>query len=208
MKKAIQARFNSGVSVLLAMSIILQPAVSRAGPYPGNSEPIPFTIYKEADLDRHFAPSGQIGDVGDLSLSDNFPNSVSGGQHCIRIEYSGAASQGARWAGVYWQEPDFNFGELPGAGYNLRAAGKLTFWARGDKGGERISVKAGGIQGAYPDSFDLPLTEVQLTSKWCKYTVALNGLNLTYVIGGFYVGFAKDQNPEGATIYLDNIVYE
>lgn len=172
------------------------------------SEKLPFIVYREPNRERHFNPSGQIGDAGDLTLVDQCPRKAKDGEYCIRIDYSAKGSASLKWAGVYWLEPDFNFGSVPDTGYNLRAAARLTFWARGEKGSECISVKAGGVTGEFPDSFNLPLTNVKLTRFWKKYSIPLTGQDLTYVIGGFYVGFTQNENPSGATVYLDNIVYE
>ena len=175
---------------------------------PKPAEKIPFTVYREPERDRHYAPSGQIGDTDDIKVMEAHAENAKEGQYCIRIEYSGQDSKGEHWAGVYWQEPDFNFGTVPNAGYNLKRARKISFWARGEKGGERIDVKAGGIKGMYPDSFDMPLKTIDLAKVWKKFTIPLSDKDLSYVIGGFFVSFQKKYNPSGAMIYLDEIIYE
>ena len=175
---------------------------------PKLAEKVPFTVYREPERDRHFAPSGQIGDTDDIKVMEAHAENVKEGQYCIRIEYSGQESKGEHWAGVYWQEPDFNFGTVPDAGFNLKGARKISFWARGEKGGERIEVKAGGIKGMYPDSFDMPLKTLELSKMWKKFTIPVSEKDLSYVIGGFFVSFQKKYNPTGAIIYLDDIIYE
>jgi len=173
-----------------------------------SAERVPFTVYKEPDRDRHFAPSGQIGDATDITLVEDSPEKPKAGKHCTRVEYNAQASKSEQWAGIYWQWPDFNFGNVQDAGYNLRSARKLTFWVRGEKGGEKIEVKAGGIKGEYPDSFDLPLKKIDVTKNWKQYTLPLEDRDLSYDIGGFFVSFTKKDNPNGAVIYLDEIMYE
>ena len=46
------------------------------------------------------------------------------------------------WGGVVWQNPANNWGDKPG-GWNLTGAKKLSFWARGDKGGEKVTFLFG-----------------------------------------------------------------
>lgn len=192
------------LSLLCTLTCLGQQAINTPKP----AEKIPFTVYREPERDRHFMPSGQIGDADDIKVMESCAENAKEGQYCIRIEYSGQESKGEHWAAIYWQEPDFNFGTVPNAGFNLKGARKITFWARGDKGGERIEVKAGGIKGEYPDSFDMPLKTIDLTKVWKKFTIPVSEKDLSYVVGGFYVAFQKKYNPTGAVIYLDEIVYE
>jgi len=196
-------------NVLGLLALLATPGLGQQSIHtPKPAEKIPFTVYREPERDRHFVPSGQIGDADDIKVMESHAENAKEGTYCIRIEYSGQESKGEHWAGVYWQEPDFNFGNIPNVGFNLKGARKISFWARGEKGGERIDVKAGGIKGDYPDSFDMPLKTLDLTKFWKKFTIPVTDKDLSYVIGGFFVSFQKKYNPNGATIYLDEIVYE
>ena len=69
------------------------------------------------------------------------------------------------WAGVAWQNPANNWGEFDG-GYNLTKAKKLSFWARGDKGGEIVEFKLGGTAANYPDSENLTTGALTLKNEW------------------------------------------
>lgn len=169
-----------------------------------------FVVFDEYHAEEnHFAPSGWMGDVQDLSLyeCDDHVRPNSGGQVSVRITYAAQGSKG--WAGIYWQEPDGNWGVRKDAGYNLDNATSLHFWARGDKGGEQITFLMGGIWGQYPDSQQPALSTdvITLTTEWTEYTLDLRGRDLSRVIGGF--GFVTDRclNPEPITFYLDNIYY-
>jgi hypothetical protein len=94
-------------------------------------------------------------------------------------------------------------------GFDLSKATKLTFWARGAKGGERIEeFKVGGIMGEYSDSDSTSISPVILTPEWTQYTIDLKGKDLSYIIGGFCWATNVDVNPTGATFYLDEIKYE
>ncbi|MBI3252713.1 MAG: hypothetical protein HYZ52_05320, partial [Candidatus Omnitrophica bacterium] len=96
-----------------------------------------FPIYTDAKSpDNHYVPSGWMGDYGDIQFDDSWATNPHGGSTAVKVSYSNKATQGARWAGVYWQNPPNNWGTRPG-GYDLTGAKKLTFWARGEKGGER-----------------------------------------------------------------------
>ncbi len=168
-----------------------------------------FSIYGDGKSpDNHFAPSGWMGDYGDLKINDKFLTNPHSGTTSIQIVYSNKATQGARWAGIYWQNPPNNWGTRPG-GFDLTGASKLTFWARGEKGGERIEeFKIGGITGEYPDSDVAGIGPVILTTEWTKYEISLEGKDLTSISGGFCWAGNLDGNPEGATFYLDDIRYE
>lgn len=174
----------------------------------------PFTVYSDAGSpDNHYDPSGWMGDTGDISMTQESLTNPHGGSSCIRIGYSAKKTQGAGWAGVYWQNPSNNWGSKAG-GYDLSGATKLTFWARGEKGGERIEeIKVGGITGEYPDSDVAGIGPLLLSTEWRQYTIDLKGKDLSSISGGFcWVASAASVAPvegmEGITFYLDDIVYE
>jgi len=169
----------------------------------------PFPVYTDGrSPDNHYIPSGYMGDSSDIGIdTSSFDNPYSG-TTCIKIVYSNAASQGARWGGVYWQNPANNWGDREG-GFDLTGATRLTFWARGEKGGERIEeFKIGGITGLYSDSDIAGIGPVLLTDEWKEYEIDLRGKDLTYISGGFCWATNVDVNPYGATFYLDDIRYE
>ena len=172
-------------------------------------EEMPFYVYQEkASMKNHFIPSGWIGDSGDIKLDTGSTEMPYLGDTCIKISYSGKGTQGSRWAGIYWQQPANNWGTQD-AGFNLSKATKLTFWARGAKGGERIEeFKIGEIKGVYSDSGDAGIYNIILNKEWTQYTIDLKGKDLSYIIGGFCWATNADVNPEGATFYLDEIKYE
>ena len=97
-----------------------------------------FKIYTDGNSpDNHYAPSGWMGDWGDLKINAADFTTPHSGSTCLKIEYVAKRSQGANWAGIYWQNPPNNWGGRPG-GYNLVGATKMVFWARVEKGGEEI----------------------------------------------------------------------
>ena len=170
-----------------------------------------FVVFDEyCAEENHFAPSGWMGDWGDLDFYECERSNPYTGQVSIRVNYAAQGSEG--WTGIYWQEPDGNWGTIEGAGYDLDDATYLRFYARGAQGGEQVKFLMGGIwnpEGEYPDSLQPALSTdvITLTQEWLTYTIDLRGRDLSYVIGGF--GFVTDQclNSEPITFYLDYIHY-
>lgn len=166
-------------------------------------------VYTDANSpDNTFTPSGWMGDFGDIKFNDKYMENPHSGTTSLQVVYTNKATQGARWAGIYWQNPPNNWGTRPG-GYDLTGAKKVTFWARGEKGGERIEeFKIGGITGEYADSDVAGIGPVVLTKEWQQYTIDLDGKDLSSISGGFCWATNLDVNPDGATFYLDDIKYE
>jgi len=169
----------------------------------------PFPVYTDGrSPDNHYIPSGYMGDYSDITMDTSSFDNPHSGTTCIKIVYTNDSSQGARWAGVYWQNPANNWGDRQG-GFDLTGATKLTFWARGEKGGERIEeFKMGGITGLYPDSDVAGIGPVLLNPEWTQYEIDLRGKDLSYISGGFCWATNLDVNPDGVTFYLDDIRYE
>lgn len=161
------------------------------------------------DLSNYYYPSGWMGDVHDIQYNPASTNvTPHTGQTSIEIRYSAQKSDGMGWSGIYWQYPDNNWGDRP-SGYNLSGYSTLRFWARGGKGGEQAEFKTGGITGQYPDSLQPPSSTgpVVLSSEWKQYTIDLRGKDLNRIAGGFVWVSPQDRNPQGCTIYLDDIQF-
>jgi len=96
---------------------------------------------------------------------------------------------------------------VPG-GWNLTGAKRLSFWARGDKGGEIVSFKFGilGPDKKYSDSATGESTDLKLTRQWTVYTIDLTGKDLTRVKTGFVWTLRGQGHP--VVFYLDDIRYE
>jgi len=174
---------------------------------------------------NHYIPSGWMGDYGDLKLNPAWGEGVKKPEKgmskedvqavkskedkdtCIQIKYTAERKQGAGWAGIYWQHPANNWGDKRG-GFDLTKFRKLSFWARGEKGGEVVDkFFIGGITGQTEegDSDEAAISPVELTKDWKKYEIDLAGLDLSHIIGGFGFAANGDANPDGFTIYIDEI---
>ncbi|MCK5346023.1 MAG: hypothetical protein KAR20_21580, partial [Candidatus Heimdallarchaeota archaeon] len=164
--------------------------------------------YDRGNRQNHYIPSGWMGDYGDIKMNDNSKDQPHRGKTCIKFEYSAEGKQGANWCGVTWQNPANNWGEKDG-GKDLREATKLTFWARGQAGNERImEFKMGGIGGTYSDSDSIGVGPIDLTIEWQQYSIDLTEADLSYVVGGFCWSTSADANPDGMVFYVDDIQYE
>ncbi|MCS7180907.1 MAG: dockerin type I repeat-containing protein, partial [bacterium] len=146
-----------------------------------------------------------FGDTGSFKIYQDSTENVFDGLTSIKVEF---ISKGTNWAGLYWRNPENNWGNIPNSGYNLTGAKEISFYAKGKKGGEKVEFFVGGINGPYPDSLSKVSTGIiTLTSNWEKYKIPLISKDLSYVIGGFGVSINGAYNPDGATFYIDKIQY-
>ncbi|MDR0355475.1 MAG: hypothetical protein LBJ64_07030 [Deltaproteobacteria bacterium] len=116
-------------------------------------------------------------------------------------------------AGSVKPEPDF--GQVD-SGLDLTGADKLTFYARGDEGGEHVEFFAGGLGHVgfltppFPDSTKRTLGYVALTKEWRRYEIPLTGQDLSRLGAGF--GWAtngmNNRYREHVRFYLDDIRFE
>jgi hypothetical protein len=127
---------------------------------------------------------------------------------CVRVAYSKPAGKG--FAGIYWTSPSPNWGEHPGR--KVVGATRISFWAAGERGGEVVEFKAGGIVKSpgkpFFDSFLASRGMVRLESDWRRYELDLKECDLKDVIGAFAWSAAANWNPRPLVFYLDDIRYE
>ncbi|MCK5580560.1 MAG: hypothetical protein KAJ18_04725 [Candidatus Omnitrophica bacterium] len=184
---------------------------SSAAPAAVQENPFqPFVVYSnKGSRDNHYVPSGFMPNGKCLSFTDAWLENCHEGRTCMKIEYDVACSrEDQKWAGIYWLNPANNWGNQKG-GYNLEGATALTFWAKGEKGGERIEeFKMGGIIGDYPDTDMGMIGPVILTDAWRKYSIDLRGKDISYISGGFSWSTSVDVNSETCTFYIDQVQYE
>jgi len=167
----------------------------------------PFFVYNNdgEKENTHFIASGYMGDFGDFKVEMNCGDAPKEGKSCIKVEYTGQKSQGQGWAGIFWQEPLNNWGEMDG-GYNLTGAKKFVFWAKGAQGGEEVEFMVGGgagKNGKKGNTAEAKLGKVTLAKDWTKYTIDLSGKDMSNIIFGF--GFVVAGNAK--TFYIDRMAY-
>jgi hypothetical protein len=181
-----------------------------------NTMTLPFVV------DTVFVSSGFMGDgnmagpitmipakTGDSTDCNGMRSSSTASGSCHVITYAPPASGGMGWGGVYWQYPANNWGTK--SGYAVPAgAKKVSFQAKGAKGGEKVQFLAGGIVGAmqpYTDSIKATAT-VTLTTTWAAYSIDLTGQSYTSVLGGFgWTMTATDAGTSGG-FFVDDIQWQ
>lgn len=194
---------------LVIAGLCLLAGVAGAAKSKAKSSDDVFYVYQDKGLKNtvKFAPSGWMGDYGDLKLDDGYKEGCADGVTCIKWTYVPKGAQGANWAGAYWQNPPNNWGDKQG-GYDIAEFKRLTFWAKSPENAKIAEFKIGGISGEFGDSDSASIGPVVLTPEWKKYTIDLAGKDLHHIIGGFCFSANHDDNPKGYTMYLDEIRYE
>ena len=77
------------------------------------------------------------------------------------------------------------------------------------KDGEVVDeFKVGGIAGDFADSGTAATGPITLAKEWKEYSIDLDGQELSSIAGGFCWTMARDNNPDGAVFYLDDIRFE
>lgn len=203
--------------VIMPITLLLTYSMLRVKKPSFKKEKIefPFYVYSDYGLSKrlHFKPSGRMGDTLAMRMWGNCRQEPYAGQSCIKIVYdiynstAGPNDLLHKWAGIFWNNPPNNWGIFPNQGYDLRKSKRLVFFAKGDKGGEKVEFFMGGISGRYGDSGQSERKEFELTREWKRYEIPLSNVNLKYIIGGFGLSVSGDTNQEGAIFYLDEIYY-
>jgi hypothetical protein len=172
------------------------------GPVGGVRVKLPLAVYADGAA-QPWVPSGWMGGHDALTVDLESKESPHSGETCIEVLYDAPGM----WVGVAWQHPANDWGDLPG-GYDLTGAKKLTFWARGKEGGEKIDFGVGllGSDKEYPDTSKAELKGVKLKREWKRYSIDLDGEDLTSIKTPFVWTLGGRGRP--VTFYLDDIQFE
>ncbi|MCJ7592382.1 MAG: DUF4038 domain-containing protein [Woeseiaceae bacterium] len=162
----------------------------------------PVSVYDDSFDNMPWVPSGWMGATKFLTLDGGFAENPHDGAANIRMRYEGKFG----WVGVAWQNPANNWGDLEG-GFDLNGASYLELWARGEYGGESISIGVGllGSDTANPDSAKTTVDGMVLQREWQRYRVPLKKMDLSSIKTGFVVTLKGRSTP--VTVYLDSIRY-
>lgn len=163
---------------------------------------LPLAVYADGEP-QPWASSGWMGGHDALALDPESHDEPHSGPTCLRVDYDAPGM----WVGVAWQHPVNDWGEQPG-GFDLTGARKLTFWARGAEGGEKIDFAVGliGSDKPYPDSVKAEKKGVKLKREWKRYEIDLKGADLTRVKTPFVWTMGGRGRP--VTFWLDDIRFE
>ena len=178
--------------------LLVKKAATAKGP--GLKEPV--VLYADKAAESGYVPSGWMGNAAAIAVDPACTVRPHSGTTCMKCQYNAADNFG----GVVWQSPANNWGTLPG-GRDLTGAKTISFWARGDKGGEKVDFKYGILDGdqKYKDSSG-GQTSATLTPEWKHYAIDLAGKDLSKVMTGFVWATAGQGAP--VTFYLDDIAFE
>ncbi len=164
---------------------------------------MPFAIYEDGVKDMPYIWSGWMGNTGAMKIDEKDKSGPHSGETALKFTYS--ANDG--WGGIVWQSPANDWGDQDG-GFNLSNARKLTFWAKGGSGGEKVDFLVGiiGSDKKFPDSDKAELKGTELTTEWKQYEIDLEGLDLSQIKTGF--GWVVGGQGKPITVYFDDIRFE
>lgn len=166
---------------------------------------LPCIVYDDSDNKdvRLWFPSGWMGSLDFISFDDDCNDNPHSGSSCIKMIFSDPGE----WGGIVWQNPPENWGDEAG-GVDLTGAKQLVVWARGERGGETITLRMGGVgrDKPYFDTAAVSRDNVRLSKNWKRYTLQVGGKNLARIISGF--AFSVDCKGPETVVYLDDIRYE
>ena len=196
----------AGIGRPVLLFLAMATAVFAGDPAPVD---LPFYVYRDFGVPvNHGSPSGWIGDYRDLRIEMDHRTNVFAGASCISFTYTAQGSRYTEMAGMQWQSPANNSGDIDG-GVNLSHATKLTFWARGEKGGEYISeFSVGGTLGAYPDTGKVGIQDILLHPDWTYYEIDLTSTDMSYISCFFGWVANRYHNRDGFTFYVDEVKFE
>jgi hypothetical protein len=163
---------------------------------------LPFAIYTEDGAPQNFVPAGWMGDTQSIKMNPGETTQPHSGKTCLKVEFTGSKG----WGGVTWQNPPGDWGDRPG-GYDFTGAKKITFWARGENGGEVVNFEFGTIAKSknFGDTAKGAVPKIALTKEWKRYEIPVSG-DLTRIKTPFVWNLASPGKP--VTFYLDDVQWE
>ena len=238
MKQAV-TRMTLGTMILAVLTSI--PLIAAAGdPSPDTASAYlanvmdqfhsKFFVYDDfLSAGNHFAERGQMCNPDDEDsvppMDEDCTTNPHSGVNSIRCEFKAKRNNWGGWFFLNGAMPagssyaQLNWGDHPGSGHDLRGATRLSFWARGEKGGEKVKFFAFGVgrdpfSGAsrkpHPDSAPMRSTGyITLTAEWKEYSIDLAGLDLSHILCGFAWQTKSTINRfQDIAFYLDDISYD
>ena len=186
-------------------------------------------VYRDfGDTENHYTQKALMAGM-DASLvrdmNENWQENPYSGSSCIRCEQITHEGDWGGWLFLngYLPEgsnvPELNDGTVDGQGLDLSGAERLTFFARGEKGGEQVEFFTCGFGYnsewnaqvvPFPDSSMKRSTGVvTLTQEWTQFSIDLSSADMSSIVCGF--GYVLKGNVPGdreKVCYLDEIRFE
>jgi hypothetical protein len=179
--------------------ILLAGAITAAEP--GLKTGLPAAVYGD-NTQTLWIPSGYMGETAAITVTGDSRENPRSGPTVMKVSYG----KGDGWGGVVWQSPINDWGAKPG-GFDLTGAKRLSFWARGATGGEKVKFGFGviGADQPYGDTAKREL-EVTLSTEWREFSLSAEGSDLTRIKTGFMWVLAGQGVP--VTFFLDDVRWE
>lgn len=178
----------------------------------GFNVPVMQNPVEKYSIEELFIPSGFIGCNNQITIEDAYQKEFHSAPFGNRITFIDNCDAG--WAGIYWQLPTSNFGDKPGINLSGLGYSKVTFWAKGETGGEVIEFGSGCIddpKAKFKDSYCAKIANrrVVLENEWVQYSIEFDeGTDLNSVVGAFYWSSPWRANSNGLVFYLDDMQFE
>ncbi|NCC51985.1 MAG: hypothetical protein EOM20_12325 [Spartobacteria bacterium] len=189
-----------------------------------------FHIYDDyCSPGNHFPERARVGATGQEHnippMNEACMSQPHSGNHCIECTF---VAEKGNWGGWFfmngafldeWDAPRPNWGTENAPGYYLEGATKLTFWARGAQGGEKVRFSCLGLgwkshapspSAPFSDSANRKSTGyITLQKEWTRYTIDVSGLDLNNVLLGFAWETKSTINRhKDICFYLDDISFD
>lgn len=184
-------------TTVLALTLYL-----LAGIWAASAETV---VYDEIPLKYPWSGfTGSDGGTDSLTVDPFSKEAPHSGNICARVTYDSSTET---WAALFIQATgDWRRG--PGIGLDLRGATTLSFAARGARGGEAVTFGYGyePDRSGTADS-SRSRESLILGDEWRRFSMDLRGKDLSSISGLFSLRLDGEDNPGGATIYIDDIRY-
>ncbi len=183
-------------------------------------------VYRDfGDTENHFTQKAKMSGVDDrlvMDMDENWRDNPHSGESCIRCQQVVSAADWGGWLFLNgWLAegetvPRLNDGKADGQGLDLSGAQALSFWARGERGGESVEFFTCGFGydgewgnriAPFPDSAGKHTRGyIELEDEWREYTIDLTDADMSYIVCGFGYVLAGGKSTLGDNVfYLDDI---
>jgi hypothetical protein len=139
-----------------------------------------------------------------ITVDTKHKKNVYSGTSAIKISYSADSN----WYGLAFVDPKNDWGNTLG-GYEIEGAKKFSFWAKSDKENVVATIGFGLIDTdkPFPDTAKKS-KEIELTTKWKKYTFNVKRLDLSCIRSGLVLFSSGNPYRMPQNIYIDEVVFE
>ena len=156
------------------------------------------TQAQDFDVNAMCIPWMWMGDRNHITFDPHWTAQTRDGSPVIRIKYD-YGDDG--WTGIYWTNRDNNAGDMPGV--DLSQHNCVSFWAKGDRGGEVVELIAGGVG---DEAMRATTGKFRLSSDWTEYSIPIDDQERGSIVGCIGVFMVADA-LQSATILIDDIKY-